>query len=48
MKRFEINNEKFPFSYVEYSPSIIKGNLPLIVQLHGAGERGWDMMNYSK
>lgn len=28
------------FSYVEYSPINKKAKLPLIVQLHGAGERG--------
>lgn len=40
MKRYEHNEEKWVFPFVEYSPSEKKENLPLIVQLHGAGERG--------
>lgn len=28
------------FSYVEYSPEVLKEGLPIVFQLHGAGERG--------
>ena len=28
------------FSYVEYSPENMKEGLPIVFQLHGAGERG--------
>lgn len=40
MKRFEHREEKWIFPFVEYSPSEIKEGLPMIIQLHGAGERG--------
>ncbi|MBR2883711.1 MAG: prolyl oligopeptidase family serine peptidase [Clostridia bacterium] len=40
MKRYEHNEEKWIFPFVEYSPLEKKDNLPLIIQLHGAGERG--------
>ena len=40
MKRTEHNEKKWRFPFVEYSPSEAKGRLPLIIQLHGAGERG--------
>ena len=43
MKRIEHRNEKFEFSFVEYIPENASGELPLIVQLHGAGERGDDL-----
>lgn len=41
MKRtdFQRNNER-PFGYIIYTPSEFKENLPLMVFLHGAGERG--------
>ena len=39
MKRTEFR-ENTIFPYVEYSPENISGKLPLIIQLHGAGERG--------
>ena len=28
------------FSYVEYAPENMKEGLPIVFQLHGAGERG--------
>ena len=42
MKRIEHREKKWKFSFVEYSPNDRDENekLPLIVQLHGAGERG--------
>ena len=40
MNRIEHREEKWAFPFVEYSPSKKDGKLPLIVQLHGAGERG--------
>ena len=40
MIRIEHKEPKWGFSFVEYSPAEKKGKLPLIVQLHGAGERG--------
>ena len=40
MIRKEHREEKWAFPFVEYSPSEVKGKLPLIIQLHGAGERG--------
>ena len=40
MKRIEHREEKWLFPFVEYSPKEMKENLPLIIQLHGAGERG--------
>ena len=40
MIRIEHREEKFPFKFVEYSPETVKGKLPIIIQLHGAGERG--------
>lgn len=41
MKRTEHREEKWKFPFVEYSCGETKQNLPLIVQLHGAGERGY-------
>ena len=40
MIRKEHREEKWEFPFVEYSPSEAKKGLPLIIQLHGAGERG--------
>lgn len=40
MNRIEHREEKWVFPFVEYSPKVKKDNLPLIIQLHGAGERG--------
>lgn len=40
MKRIEHREEKWAFPFVEYSPEVISKGLPLIIQLHGAGERG--------
>ena len=42
MKRTE-HKENTVFSYVKYTPETVSGKLPLIVQLHGAGERGDDL-----
>ena len=40
MIRTEHRDEKLIFPFVKYSDKEIKNNSPLIVQLHGAGERG--------
>ena len=40
MKRTEHRGDNWIFPFVKYSPENIDGKLPLIVQLHGAGERG--------
>ncbi len=40
MKRIEHREAHFNFPFVEYSPTNTKKGLPLIIQLHGAGERG--------
>lgn len=40
MKRIEHRDEKWIFSFVEYSSENKNEKMPLIVQLHGAGERG--------
>ena len=40
MKRIERRETKWKFPFVEYSCNEKKDNLPLIIQLHGAGERG--------
>ncbi len=40
MKRIEHREEGFAFPFVEYSPEESQGKLPLVLQLHGAGERG--------
>lgn len=42
MKRIEHNTGDFIFPFVEYSPKEMNDSekLPLIIQLHGAGERG--------
>lgn len=40
MIRQEIRDPALPFSYVLYRPENRMPNLPLIVQLHGAGEAG--------
>lgn len=40
MKRIEHREEKWIFSFVEYSGENKNEKMPLIVQLHGAGERG--------
>lgn len=40
MNRIEHNEGKWIFPFVEYSPAAKKDKLPLIIQLHGAGERG--------
>lgn len=39
MIRKEIYDSELNFPYVEYAPETIKENLPLIVFMHGAGER---------
>ena len=42
MKRTEHREGKWKFPFVKYSPDDIKNGekLPLVIQLHGAGERG--------
>ena len=40
MNRIEHREEKWEFPFVEYSCKIKNEKMPLIVQLHGAGERG--------
>ena len=40
MIRIEHNEEKWAFPFVEYIPTDADKKLPLIIQLHGAGERG--------
>lgn len=40
MKRIEHREAKWKFPFVEYSPENETKKLPLIIQLHGAGERG--------
>ncbi len=40
MNRFEHKDSDFIFPFVEYAPENSDGCLPLILQLHGAGERG--------
>lgn len=40
MNRIEHREEKWRFPFVEYSPKDKRENMPLIIQLHGAGERG--------
>lgn len=40
MKKIEHREEKWRFPFVEYSPEKMRKGLPMIIQLHGAGERG--------
>ena len=40
MKRIEHREEDRIFPFVEYSPENAQNGLPMIIQLHGAGERG--------
>ena len=40
MIRTEHNSPDFAFPFVEYSPKNKRENMPIIIQLHGAGERG--------
>ena len=40
MKRIEHRESEWKFPFVEYSPEKTEKKLPLILQLHGAGERG--------
>ena len=40
MKRTEHRDNKWIFPFVKYSPNESEGALPMIIQLHGAGERG--------
>ncbi len=40
MIRTEYRDEKFAFPFVAYTPENMRDNLPLVIQLHGAGERG--------
>ena len=43
MKRIEHRLDRYPFQFVEYAPENASSKLPLIIQLHGAGERGEDL-----
>ena len=43
MKRIEHREDRYPFQFVEYVPENAGDGLPLIIQLHGAGERGDDL-----
>lgn len=43
MKRIEHREDRYPFRFVEYVPENAGEGLPLIIQLHGAGERGDDL-----
>ncbi len=40
MIRTEHREDTWIFPFVEYSPTRKNGSLPLVIQLHGAGERG--------
>ena len=40
MLRTEHRDEKWEFPFVKYAPTTNKEKLPLVIQLHGAGERG--------
>ena len=40
MERIEHREEKWIFPFVEYTSDNKEDKLPLIIQLHGAGERG--------
>lgn len=40
MQRIEHREGEWAFPFVSYEPKKIEGKLPLILQLHGAGERG--------
>ena len=41
VNRIEHREEKWSFPFVEYSPQRTEKKIPLVVQLHGAGESGW-------
>lgn len=43
MIRKEYKDSRWKFSFVEYSPENPGEKLPLVIQLHGAGERGDDL-----
>lgn len=40
MIRTEYRDPTWAFPFVAYIPETFEGNLPLVIQLHGAGERG--------
>ena len=40
MKRTEYRDPSWIFPFVAYTPEQSEGKLPLVIQLHGAGERG--------
>ena len=40
MIREEYQSNEWQFPFVVYHPEVMSDNLPLIIQLHGAGERG--------
>lgn len=43
MIRTEHREEKWPFQFVKYEPTVKLSCPPIIIQLHGAGERGDDL-----
>ncbi len=48
MKRIEHRDAKWKFPFVEYSSDKKSQNMPLIIQLHGAGERGYGKEDLEK
>lgn len=40
MKRIEMNDSRFEYPFVAYMPEEFTENLPLVIQLHGGGEKG--------
>ena len=43
MIRTEYTGSNWNFPFVMYTPQVMTENMPLVVQLHGAGERGADL-----
>jgi len=43
MRRTEHTEKEWQFSFVAYTPEKMTETLPLVIQLHGAGERGEDL-----
>lgn len=48
MNRIEHREEKWIFPFVEYSHGVKDKKMPLIIQLHGAGERGFGKEDLDK
>ena len=40
MKRILHREENWVFPFISYTPEKMEGKLPLVLQLHGSGERG--------